>query len=148
MHQKARLNRIIDMSNFQKIYESIEKKEPDSDLLANIMLKISREQRLGLYRKMAAHASVSALSLGLLLSSFYYIYTNLAQSAFFDLLSLFFSDFGIVLSFWQDYLLSVLESLPLMSLMIFFASTLLLLEMARRLVDDLIIKIPHLHHEF
>jgi hypothetical protein len=99
--------------------------EPPKDLFGRIMNRIRREQRLGRIKQRIVIFSVGAIaSLAAVFPAFQMLKTELAASGFFTFSSLLFSDFAIVSAYWQNFALSLLESLPVMGLAAVLAAAL------------------------
>lgn len=97
-------------------------------LFNQIMLRIKTEQRKAiLKRKIAIFSSVLVVSFAGLIPAFGMAWTGLADSGFIQLFSLVFSDTKIVMTYWQNFVFSLLESLPITGLMIIGISLLALL---------------------
>ncbi len=63
--------------------------------------------------------------------------SSFAESGFLHFISLIFSDFGITVSYWQSFAMSLLETLPAMSLAILLAVIFIFLESLRFLARDI-----------
>lgn len=61
---------------------------------------------------------------------------SLSNSGFSYYLSLIFTDAGLLVTYWSDFLLSMIESLPILPLGLLFGSLLILLESARSIFAD------------
>ncbi len=59
--------------------------------------------------------------------AFWWIYQDATQTGLLNSLSLLFTDSGAVLSYWKEFLLSVTESLPVVSLVAVFVSLFILI---------------------
>ena len=94
-------------------------------LFEKIVKRVDYEQNLKTLKpKLWAGVAVLAGSLGLLafaLSVFVKAFGQTPTSHFF---ALSFTDFGVVMANWQDFLLSILESLPLGALVFFLSACL------------------------
>lgn len=91
--------------------------EPPKELFGRIMSRIRREQKLETVKQRIAIFSIGALaSLAAVFPAFQILETELASSGFFSFFSLLFSDFSIVAAYWQNFALSLLETLPIMGL--------------------------------
>ncbi len=85
---------------------------PDG-LLQKVLLRLEAEARLrSLRRKFVLATAVFLATLGATVPVLRSFWVDLSGSGFPQYLSLFFYDFRSVLSNWQDYSLSLLESLP------------------------------------
>jgi hypothetical protein len=98
-------------------------------LFEQIVKRIRIEKQLASARKKAVYFSValalSAIAFFLALAT---LRGTLNQSEFARAFSLVLSDPGAVLANWYDFALFALESLPVVSVLIFFAALLVLLE--------------------
>ncbi|MDD2678164.1 MAG: hypothetical protein WC042_00605 [Candidatus Paceibacterota bacterium] len=112
--------------------------EPPEDLLAKIMKRIKEKQR-----KLALEKVLIVFSLGTVASTGGFIYAlkairiNFYESGFLHFLSLAFSDSEIVLLYWENFVLSLLESLPVMSLILFLVSLFVLMEIMKFLAKNI-----------
>lgn len=108
------------------------------ELFLRIMNRIHKEQRLLVIKRRIAVFSVILVGCVIaLLPAFNMVKIALAESGFMQFLSLLFSDFGVVASYWQSFALTLLESLPILSLTIFLAVILGFLESAKYLTKDI-----------
>ncbi len=108
-HQKVRFLRI-------SIIES--KTMDEQNLFEKIMLRIRAEQkRMVLKRKTAGFSFALAVSFLGLIPAIKMAYSGFVGSGFVQLFSLVFSDTSIVMAYWQNVVLSLLESLPITGLM-------------------------------
>ncbi len=64
-------------------------------------------------------------------------YSDFAESGFLQFFSLLFSDFGTVAVYWQSFTVSLLETLPAVSLAIFLAVIFVFLGSLKFLADDI-----------
>lgn len=102
------------------------------------MNRIHREQRiLVIKRRIAVFSIVLIGSIIAFFPVFNMLKSAFVESGFMQFLSLLFSDFEVVLSYWQSFALSLLESLPVLSLMAFLAVVLGFLESAKYLTKDI-----------
>ena len=100
----------------------------EKQLFNKIMLRIKTEQRkVILKRKIGIFAFILVISLTGLVPAFSMAWTGFADSGFVQLFSLAFSDTKIVMTYWQNFIFSLLESLPITGLMIAGISLLALL---------------------
>ncbi len=87
-------------------------------LFEKIMLRIRAERkRMVLKRKIAGFSFVLAVSFLGLIPATKMVYSGFAESGFVQLFSLAFSDTSIVMAYWRNFALSLLESLPITGLM-------------------------------
>jgi len=108
--------RISNMKNIRQI-------EPPEGLFDRIILAIRREQELQ-YRKrlLFGFAGLLVISFVAVPFSWTILINQIKTSGISYFISAAFSDFGAFLILWQDFGLAILESLPLMGMMIFAIS--------------------------
>ncbi len=110
--------------------------EASPDLLERVLLRLDVEQRLRRVRQRLVGAL--CLGAGLLVSAipaWHSFQVNIAQSGFSDFVGLGFHDFNLVAATWQDYLLSLVESLPLLSTTVLLVLLLGVLFAAKRVAE-------------
>ena len=112
--------------------------EPPAGLLGKVMDGIAEERRL-----IPIKQRIFILSLGLagaivcFFPAFKMLKTGFSESGFWQFFSLIFSDAGVVLANWQNYVSSLLETLPVMSLILFLAVIFFVLEFLKLLSRDM-----------
>ena len=83
-------------------------------LLEKIMLSIAQEKRaMAMNRRVAVFSLALILSFGGLIPALKGVYSGFVNSGFTQIFSLIFSDTAIVMSLWQNFALSLLETLPI-----------------------------------
>ncbi|MCK9393906.1 MAG: hypothetical protein WCX30_03245 [Candidatus Paceibacterota bacterium] len=104
---------------YKKLFTNMEDVEPSNKLFEKIMLRISREERMIVTKK-----RIAVFSVFLVISSGGFVYSFIAtqnafvSSGFVQFFSLIFSDFNIVVAYWQNFLFTLLESLPVFAVII------------------------------
>lgn len=112
--------------------------EPRAELFDTVMKRIRKEERFLLMRKRLAAATVMMLGSGIMLFPLFgAVRTSLAESGFMEFLSLIFSDFKLVLSYWQSFSWALLESFPATSFAGFLAALLIFLGALKYIAQDL-----------
>ncbi|MDD5750397.1 MAG: hypothetical protein PHU56_01970 [Candidatus Pacebacteria bacterium] len=97
-------------------------------LFAKIMLRIAAERRkMLLRRKIVGFSLILTVSSAGLIPAVKMAYAGFAGSGFVQLFSLIFSDTAVVMSLWKNFLLSLLETMPITGLVVAGASLLLVL---------------------
>lgn len=99
----------------------MDKFEPSKDLRQNIVLTIVKEERQRAKNYLILSSTTALGSVVGVIFSVQYVIQVITQLSFYKYFSLFFSDSDIVLSYWRDFVMSLVESMP------FFAITLVLL---------------------
>jgi len=110
---------------------------PSADLYDRIINQINREEKLMLLkRRLTFNVFGLALSFFVFIPLTLKLLSDLAKSGLTQFLSLFFSDFGLIMANIGDYALSLLESAPVLSLSLTLAALLALVFSLAKLVDS------------
>ncbi|TAN33030.1 hypothetical protein EPN28_03445 [Patescibacteria group bacterium] len=126
--------------DFEKLFTNISSPRPAEELLDKVMNRIQKERVfLALRRKLVIFFASTLCSAVALVGALRLAGRGFAESGFFKFFSLLFSDFGSVYAYWQDFAWSLLESLPVMGLIILLAAVLALLISLRLFVRGIII---------
>jgi hypothetical protein len=108
------------------------------ELFLRIMNRIHKEQRLLVIKRRIAVFSVILVGCVIaILPAFNMLKTAFTESGFMQFLSLLFSDFEVMVAYWQQFLPSLLESFPVLNLMAFLTVILGFLESAKYLTKDI-----------
>lgn len=121
---------IISMTNNFQI-------EPPKGLLEKVLKRIHREERILVLRKIIIFSAMLAISISGFVPSLKIFLSDLSQSGFISFLSLAFSDFSAITAYWQNFLMILLETLPAISLALFLAFLLMLLQSVRSLAKNI-----------
>lgn len=112
--------------------------QPSELLFFKVMDRIDKEEKIIKIRRRVVVFAVSvAVSAAALVPAWQQVYLGFIESGFFHFFSLLFSDAAIVMIYWRSFLLSLLEALPVMSLIVFSAVVLVFLESLKSLIKDL-----------
>lgn len=90
--------------------------EPPERLYGNILAKIEREKKRIARVKLAIFGMTALVFISTLIPVYKYTAQEFYSSGFFEYLSILFSDGSIAIIYWRETLLSLAESLPLISL--------------------------------
>jgi len=102
------------------------------------MDRIHREkQLLTVRRRIFIFSFIFIVSIIAIIPVFHGLEKAISDSGFLQFLSLIFSDFKIVMTYWQSFALSLLESLPVLNLALFLVVVLAFLESIKFLVKDI-----------
>jgi len=124
--------------DWEKLFTYYNAPEPPVGLLAKILERINQEKRLlTLKRRLAIFSAGLIGAIILFIPALKGVIAGFAESGFTQYFSLLFSDAEIVLAYWQNYVFSLLETLPVVSLILFLAIILAILELLKLLVKDL-----------
>lgn len=112
--------------------------EMPEGIFGRIMARIHTEQRILTFKRRLAIFSVGLIGSGIaFVPAFRMVRLSLIGSGFLQFFSLLFSDFGTVAAYWQSFVMSLLETLPAMSLAVFLAVVFVFLESLRFLARDI-----------
>ena len=127
------------MKRIQEVFQDIEGYEPSEMLRSKILLSIEQERATRLSRRRLFSVAGLMISAVVFVGSVVVYGGALLQSDFWMLGSLLFSDLRIIVASFQDFSLSLLETLPVVPLFVilaplslFFWSTSLLLSLSEK----------------
>ncbi|TSC91740.1 MAG: hypothetical protein CEN90_204 [Parcubacteria group bacterium Licking1014_17] len=101
-------------------YDYIVPMEPPHGLFSRIIRRLGLEKRIRLVKRhLGVFIAAAAVFLFLSIFAFIGLKEVLSESSFGPYLSLIYSDPGIVIKYWQSFILSLLESMPGSSIVIF-----------------------------
>jgi len=105
------------MDNMDKKYEELfadlKQAEPSPLLFSAILHRIEIAQRRQAIIQLAFFSSVTLVSLVLIVPAYQYLMIGFSQSGFYQYLSLL-SEGTLILSYWKEIALSLVESLPIL----------------------------------
>jgi len=107
---------------YKKLLGFINSIEPPKGLETRVMARISGEEKRLARIKIWAFGGSSIASFGLLLWAVIYLVKSVRESGFWQYFSLVFSENGAIFAYWRELSLSLAESLPIASFIIFFAA--------------------------
>jgi len=103
-------------SNLSQVFKNIRQIEPSQKLKGLVLCGIEMEKSRLMKRKLALIYSGLTLSSGALILALISSGNAILKSDFWNLLTLMFTDAGVVISHWNEYLWSLMENLPVVSL--------------------------------
>jgi len=121
--------------------------EPRSELLSIIIKRLHKEERILAVRRVVLFAIMFACSVIGLVPAFNMLMSDISSSGFYNFFSLIFSDFSVVATYWQNFTMILLETLPALSLALFLAVILTFLQSTKLLLKD-IKKLNIIRHGF
>ncbi|MFA5368981.1 MAG: hypothetical protein WC303_03240 [Candidatus Paceibacterota bacterium] len=111
--------------------------EPPAGLFIKVLNRIEAEERIMLLKRRIFIFSCAGFgSLIGLIFSFNFVRKAMVNSGFGDFFSLIFSDSMIVLNYWQNFFLTLLESFPIIEAIFFLGIVLLLLQLTKLISRD------------
>jgi len=111
--------------------------QPPKGLLKRILKRIHKEERLLAFRKVIIFSIMLTGSLVGFVPSLKMLLSDLGSSGFDSFFSLILSDFSAVVTYWQSFTMILLETLPALSLALFLAVLLILLQSIKSLTKNL-----------
>ena len=109
----------------------------NKDLLGNIMRRIHKEQQLLFIKRSIIYFVGLVGSMAAFIPTFRMIKTGFVESGFIQFFSLLFSDLNIVMAHWQNFSLALLESLPVMNIIVFAIVIVVFLESLKFLAKEM-----------
>ncbi|MGA2418332.1 MAG: hypothetical protein ABSF55_03785 [Candidatus Staskawiczbacteria bacterium] len=110
--------------------------EPPIGLFEKIIKRIHKEERLLVLRRIIIFSTTLIISVIGFFPALNMLVSDFNQSGFLHFLSLMFSDFSIVTIYWQSFAMTLLETLPAISLALFLAVLLTFLQSVKSLTRD------------
>jgi len=102
--------------DYEKLFSRLESQEPPAELFDKIISRIEKEKRFAAVRRRIFIFSFGMIaSLAASFFAFQAMRAAFIESGFIEFFSLIFSDSGVILAYWQNFLLTLMESLPVMS---------------------------------
>jgi len=124
--------------DYEQLFDHFELPQPPAGLLGRIINRIQTERNLLTAKRRLVIFSVGLIgSIAAFVPVFKMVYQGFAESGFMQFLSLLFSDTGVVLSYFGNFLSSLLETLPVTGLLAFSVVLLIFLESLKLLAKDL-----------
>jgi len=122
--------------DFEKLLTHLKPIEPPDGLLERVMFAIQREQQRQRQRRWLFGLSFALFALSALPFSYLLLANQIKESGVFYFFVSLFMDWGLLLAFGKEYLLAVLESLPITGLMLFLSNLVFILLTWRILITN------------
>lgn len=119
-----------------KIFQKA-KYEPSANLPEKVWHRILTRDKHITQFKLWTFASIGFVSLAGLVPAFKTLINDFTQSGFYEYSSLIFSDSGLIFSYWKEYMLSLAESLPMISIIFTLSLVFVLFLSLRYLVKQI-----------
>ena len=127
--------------NYAQLFSHLTPPEMPDNLFEKIMHRIQKERQSLILKRKVMIFSIGMIGIigaaAAFIPAFKMARTELYESSFLYFLSLIFSDFGTVAAYWQNFIMSLLETLPVMGLAIFLLTILVFLGSLRFLVRNI-----------
>lgn len=124
-------------NDFEKLFNYSQAPEPHSGLFDVIMKRIDGERVRAAKRRFVIFSVGCIGSLAAVIPTFITMRTSMVQSGFTEFFSLLFSDAGSITAYWQNFALTLLESLPAVSIAAFLATVFVFFGSLRFLTRDI-----------
>ena len=122
---------------YEKLIRRLCTPSPPAHLLGAVLLRIRYEQRRLRARNVFLFSFATGVSLLALIPTLPIAIADFSQSGLGKIFSLLVSEPGTVVTFWQDFSLSILESLPAVSLILTLSIVLVFLASLRSLLNNI-----------
>lgn len=117
--------------DYEKLFNKLGKIEPPAGLVDKILARIESVRKRQTILRLTLGSILVAASGAAILVSLINIGQSLNTSGFYQYLSLVPSDSGLLLVSWKDFVLSLAEAVPVLSLTIFLAAVWVFLQSVR-----------------
>jgi len=111
--------------------------QPPKGLLERILKRIHKEERFLVLRKVIIFSVMLIGSLVGFVPSLKMLLSDFGSSGFVNFFSLIFSDFSVITTYWRSFAMILLETLPALSLALFLAVLLIILQSMKSLIKNL-----------
>jgi hypothetical protein len=108
-------------NNYQKLLSGLGSGTVPEDLYQTVLFRLRVEQRRALRRRFAVAIVSFVASVTAAFSAIMVLATSLTASGFWKFVSLIFSDGGTVVTYWQQFSLSLLESFSVPEMVVLLA---------------------------
>lgn len=122
--------------NKNSFFENLEEIEPNQEIFESIMLSISLAERRSARIKLTILGGISLLSFLAIFPLLQYSGNQFYQSGFTEYFSLIFSDWTTLSIYWKDLMISLAESLPILSTTAILLSVFVLLTSLRSAIKN------------
>jgi hypothetical protein len=123
--------------NYEKLFSHSRSPHLPGGLFDSIVTGVRRERRTQVLKKRVILFSLGVIiSLVALVPAFSFLREGMARSGTLYFLSLVFSDPGVVLGLWQEFIFSLLETLPIVSMAVFLAALFVFFGSIRLFIRD------------
>lgn len=135
--------------DYEKLFTHLEPKEPPVGLFDRIILVIKKEQEVRHAKRLIfGFFFLLIISFGATPFSWAMLAEQTESSRVLYFLSAATSDFGIFFAFWQDFVLAIIESLPIMGITVFTLNMILVIFTVRLFLYKKRLLLGYLMHNF
>ena len=123
-------------NNYKKLFQSLSKIETPKNLEQRILMRISNEERRTAEWRLAFFAPLAAASSVGVVFAFQYAAQEVAQSGFYQYLSVALSDGGVAITYWKELSMLLAESAPILGTAVLLSAVLILLGSLRSAIKN------------
>jgi len=123
--------------NYQELFSRLAAPQMPPELLEKILNRLTKQQKLAAKRRLFVFSFSLLGSLIALIPAWQFVWSGFAESGFWQFFSLLFSDAAVVLTYWQNYALSLLETFPASRLIIFLAVVFVFLQSLKLFTNNI-----------
>ena len=107
--------------NYEKLFRNIQFEGPSEELLNSILKEIAIRKKHRAQKRFVFGVLTLVVSIAAFFPALQYFNSEIIQSGFYHYISLIVSDGAAILGYWQNFLLLVIESLPVFALILILA---------------------------
>ena len=124
--------------NLEQLFVHLNQIEPPVGLFLRLLNRLGKEKQLrAIRRQLMILTPVLIGAFAALALTFQSVQASFYETGFYQFISLLFSDFSIVVVYWQNFALSLLETLPVTGLIVFLTTLLVFLSALRLFARDI-----------
>lgn len=123
--------------DYQRLFQGLESPRVPAGLYDSVLARIDREARRASRIRLAFFAPLVFVSSVAVIVSFQYLARETAQSGLSGYLSILFSDGGTAFSYWKEFLISLAEQVPVLSVALFLGTVFVLMSLLKATVKNM-----------
>ena len=124
------------MNNYQNLLNNLSGSKAPEDLYKTVLLRVVLEQKRAIKRRFAMAVASLVVSVGAAVMAVLVLANSLTASGFWKFVSLAFSDGGTVVTYWQQFSLSLLESFSVPEMVVSLACILAVMISLKFLIQN------------
>lgn len=124
--------------DYEQLFNHAEMVPMPAGLFDSVMDKVAAESKASKVRKnLIIFSTASICSLFATIAMTMVAQSDFSQSGFWQYFSLIFSDFGLMVDFWQNYIFSLLGAFPATSIILLLGSLLIFVESLAAVIKNI-----------
>jgi hypothetical protein len=112
---------------YEQLFQNLPVLEPPRGLARDVLFRIELAQRRSARIRLICTGIIACVSFIVLIPMLRYVIQGFSQSGFYEYISIIFYDGGLLVSYWKEILLSLIDSVPYLGITGVFLSVLVLL---------------------